>query len=67
MHLALIASDEQPDEIVSGSRPVAAMGADAGWRGREVVVDLLHDAAALFSLALAQRRNDVPFTAAEDG
>src|SRR5580693_8990163 len=41
------------------------MGADAGWRGREVVVDPLHDAAALLSLAQAQCGYDVPLAAAE--
>src|SRR3984957_16234622 len=41
------------------------MGADAGWRCSEVVVDPLHDAAALLSLAQAQCGYDVPLAAAE--
>ena len=43
------------------------MGADAGWRGREVVVDPLHDAAALLSLAQAQCGYDVQLAAAQYG
>jgi hypothetical protein len=53
MHLALIASDEQPDEIVSGSQSVAAMGADAGGRRDEVFVDPTGDEAVLFGLTHA--------------
>src|ERR1700722_1340455 len=41
------------------------MGADAGWRCSEVVVDPLHDAAALLSLAQAQCGYDVPLAAAK--
>src|ERR1700722_6959524 len=43
------------------------MGADVDWRCSEVVVDPLHDAAALFSVALAEGGDDVPLATAEDG
>jgi hypothetical protein len=43
------------------------MGADAGWRCSEVVVDPLHDAAALLGLAQAQCGYDVPLAATQYG
>jgi hypothetical protein len=53
VHLAPIVSDEQENEGVLRSRPIAAMGANP-CRGRsEVIVDPLHDTAAFLSLALA--------------
>ena len=41
------------------------MGADAGWRGSEVVVDPLRDEAALFGLAHAERADELPLEVAE--
>ena len=63
VHLASVASDEEQNEWVVWSRAVAAMGADTGWRRGEVVGDPLNDTAALFSLALAQHGDNVPFAA----
>ena len=39
MHVGAIGGDEQQDEGVIRSRPLAAMGTDAERRGDEVVVD----------------------------
>src|SRR5271166_1958827 len=39
MHVGAIGGDEQQDERVIRSRPLAAMGTAAGRRGGEVVVD----------------------------
>jgi hypothetical protein len=66
VHFASVASDKEQNEWVFWSRAAAAMAADIGRRRGEVVRDPLNDTAALFSLALAQHGDNVPFAPPDD-
>ena len=65
MHRAPVGPDEQQNEGVVSSLSYAAVGAHAGGRRSEMVVDPLRDEAALIGLAHAQRADELRLETAE--
>lgn len=67
MDLAAVVAAVQADEGIAFPLALAAMAADAGRSGREVVVNPVRDeVASPIDLPLAQRRDDVALGAAEN-